>query len=354
MGHSMRRVTLNSLSDIDSLPFDAVIDARSPSEYAEDHLPGAINLPVLDDAQRAQVGTVYVQESRFQARLMGAALVARNAAHHLETALADKPTDFRPLVYCWRGGQRSGSFAMILGQIGWQVGVLDGGWKAWRRLVQDALYNHPFPAPVRVLDGNTGTAKTALLQRVAALGGQVIDLEGLARHRGSLFGLVQGDAQPSQKAFEGALAMAMTRLDPSRPVLVEAESNRIGALSLPPALWQAMQCAERIAISAPLAARADWLTKAYSDITASPDDLTQRLNALSPFQPREVIERWLQWAQNQQFAALASDLMQEHYDPRYARTKLRQGQAPVRMFETDSLDDTAQERLAHQIAAWLG
>jgi len=350
----MRRVTLNSLSEIDTLPFDAVIDARSPSEFAEDHLPGAINLPVLDDAQRARVGTIYVQESRFLARRIGAALVARNAARHLETTLADKPADFRPLVYCWRGGQRSGAFAMILGQIGWQVGLLEGGWKTWRRRVQDAVYNQPFPAPVRVLDGNTGTAKTALLQKVAALGGQVIDLEGMARHRGSLFGLVPGDAQPSQKGFESALAMAMARLDPARPVLVEAESNRIGALRLPPSLWRAMQDAERIEVSAPLSARADWLQQAYADITASPGDLMERLRALSPFHSQAVIARWMTWAQEGAFGALAAELMQEHYDPRYARTKLRQGQTATHIFMTEHLDEPAQQALARRIAAWLG
>ena len=160
-------------------------------------------------------------------------LVARNAARHLEGYLAGKPADYRPLVYCWRGGQRSGSIALILAQIGWRVGVLDGGWRSWRRLVQTALYEAPFPAPVLVLDGNTGTAKTAILHKVAALGGQVLDLEGMARHRGSLFGLAPGDTQPAQKGFESALALAVARLDPTRAVLVEAESNRIGTIRVP-------------------------------------------------------------------------------------------------------------------------
>ena len=351
---AMQRITLSAISDLTTLPFDEVIDVRSPAEYAEDHVPGAVNLPALSNDERARVGTVYVQESRFLARRMGAALVARNVAAHLDGYLADKPADYRPLVYCWRGGQRSGSVAMILGQIGWRVGVLDGGWRAWRRLVQQSLYEVPFAGPVMVLDGNTGTAKTAILHRVAALGGQVIDLEGLARHRGSLFGLVPGDVQPAQKGFESALAQAIAALDPARPVLVEAESNRIGVLRVPPKLWAAMQAAPRIEIAAPLAARAEWLTYAYADVTSDPAELAARITALSPFQPKSTIAEWHALAREAAFAPLAARLMQEHYDPRYARTKLRQGDGPDAVFATHSLDAAAQQALAERIAAYLG
>ncbi|WP_127104872.1 tRNA 2-selenouridine(34) synthase MnmH [Pararhodobacter zhoushanensis] len=350
----MQRVTLTTLSDLFSLPYDEVIDVRSPAEFAEDRVPGAVNLPSLSNEERARVGTVYVQESRFLARRMGAALVARNVASQLEGYLADKPTDYRPLVYCWRGGQRSGSVALILGQIGWRVGVLDGGWRSWRRLVQKALYEEPFPAPVMVLDGNTGTAKTAILHKVAARGGQVIDLEGLARHRGSLFGLVPGDAQPAQKGFESALAETVARLDPSRPVLVEAESNRIGAIRLPPSLWQAMQGAPRIEIDAPLEARAQWLTTAYADITGAPGELAARIAALGPFQSKATIAEWQALAEAGDFTPLAARLMAEHYDPRYARTKLREGAAAEHHLRSERLDDAAQEVLADKIAAVLG
>lgn len=350
----MQRVTLTSIADLASLPFDEVIDVRSPAEFAEDHVPGAINLPVLDDDERARVGIVYVQQSRFLARRMGAALVARNAAEHLEGTLADRPSDYRPLVYCWRGGQRSGSFALILGQIGWRVGVIEGGWRSWRRLVQHALYEMPVAPPLVVLDGNTGTAKTAILQRVAALGGQVIDLEGLARHRGSLFGLVPGDRQPAQKEFESSLALALARLDPKRPVLVEAESNRIGTLRLPPMLWQAMRAAPRIEIAAPLPARAEWLVRAYADVTADGAELAARIESLSPYQPRAVLREWQALASEGEFVALAGRLMQEHYDPRYARTKLRAERAPVAEFAAETMDEAGLDALARHIAAWLG
>ncbi|MCC5987829.1 MAG: tRNA 2-selenouridine(34) synthase MnmH [Pararhodobacter sp.] len=346
------RFVLSALADLDTHGFDAVIDARSPAEFAEAHLPGTINLPVLDDVERARVGTLY-KSSRFEARRLGAALIARNVAAHLEGALAERPARFRPLVYCWRGGQRSGAFALILGQIGWQVSVLEGGWRAWRRLVVQALYDAPFPAPIWLLDGNTGSAKTELLAQVAGLGGQVIDLEALARHRGSVFGLKPGDAQPSQKAFEGALAMAMARLDPTRPVLIEAESNLIGRLRLPPALWQAMQGAPRIEIRAPLAERARYIAQDYAALAADSGALAERLGALAPFHPRARIASWQALAASGETEALATSLMAEHYDPRYARQRKRQP-APLRVLETASLDKGAIMALAHGLQDMLG
>nr|MCU0909115.1 tRNA 2-selenouridine(34) synthase MnmH [Paracoccaceae bacterium] len=260
-------VTLSSLSDLRALPFDTVIDVRSPAEFAEDHIPGAISLPVLSDAERARVGTIYKQDAPFAARKIGAALVARNAATHLEGPLAAMPGGWRPLVYCWRGGQRSGSFAAILREIGWRVDTIVGGYKTWRRLVLTAMHAPALQHRLVVLDGFTGTAKTALLPRLAALGVQVVDLEALAAHRGSLLGAVDR-AQPSQKAWEGALALALAALDPARPVVVEAESSRIGNLSVPPAVWASMRTAPRIEIAAPVAARADYLARAYADLTA--------------------------------------------------------------------------------------
>lgn len=283
-------ITLTSLSDLAAHGFDDIIDVRAPAEYAEDHLPGAISLPVLDDAQRAEVGTIYKQVNPFTARKLGAALVAANAARHLQGPLADKPGGWRPLVYCWRGGQRSGSFAMILGQIGWRVETIAGGYKAWRALVVKALYDTPFPCKVVVLDGNTGSAKTEVLGLLAARGVQVLDLEGLARHRGSLFGGL--GPQPSQKAFDCALAMAMSRLDPGRAVVIEAESSKVGECRLPPEIWKAMQRAPRVAIAAPLSARAEYLTRAYGDLIADTEALAAVIDRLRPAHAAERIAEW--------------------------------------------------------------
>ena len=344
---SIETVTLRAVSDLQRMGFDALIDARAPAEYAEDHLPGAINLPVLDDAERARVGTIYTRQSKFEARKLGAALVARNVARHLDESLAQKPRDFRPLVYCWRGGQRSGAFALILSQVGWRVSVLEGGWRAWRRLVAGALYDSPFPAPVWLLDGNTGTAKTALLQRLAADGVQVIDLEGLARHRGSMFG-AQGE-QPAQKGFESALAVEMAALDPAHPVVIEAESARIGTLRLPPSLWQAMVTAPVIRIEAPLGARAAFLARAYGDLTADGAALAARLAALAPFHPKADLARWQALARERAFEELAAALMAAHYDPAYARIRARAPRPAAHVLETPDLGPEALVAMARRI-----
>ena len=339
-------ITLTSLCDLNALGFDAIIDVRAPSEYGDDHLPGAINLPVLDDAERARVGTIYKQVSPFSARKIGAALVAANAARHLQGALADKPGSWRPLVYCWRGGQRSGSFATILGQIGWRVDTIAGGYKAWRGLVVQALYDQPFLPPMVVLDGNTGSAKTEVLALLAQRGVQVIDLEGLANHRGSLFGAM--GPQPSQRSFEGALALRIARLDPSRPVVVEAESSKVGECRLPPSIWKAMQHAPRIAIATSRAVRAAYLTHAYSDLTVDTDRLAQVIDRLRATHPAERIAAWQALAASGAFEQLAKELMQHHYDPRYEKHRARMD-VSLREINVDDLRPDSLAKLSDQL-----
>ena len=344
----MKRVAPDTLADFRALDADEIIDVRSPGEFAHDHTPGALSLPVLDDAERARVGTIYVQEDPFLARKIGAALVARNTAHHIESVLHDRPGGWRPLVYCWRGGQRSRAFATILSEIGWRVSVLDGGYQRYRRAVRQRVYDAPFPAPLILIDGDTGAAKTAVLERVRALGGQVLDLEGLANHRGSLFGALTAP-QPSQKAFESALAAAIDALDPARPVLVEAESSKIGARILPPALWTAMADAPRLVITAPLEARAAYLARAYGDIADDPARLGALIERLQPFHAKALIEDWRTLAADGALEALAASLMAEHYDPRYARQRTRFEPHVRGRFETERLDADSIDALARAV-----
>ncbi|MDD9717796.1 tRNA 2-selenouridine(34) synthase MnmH [Dinoroseobacter sp. PD6] len=311
-------IALSSLPELTDLPHDEIIDVRSPAEFAEDHVPGAVNLPVLSNAERAEVGTVYVQDSPFKARKMGAALVARNAARHLETHLADKPGAYRPLVYCWRGGQRSGSFAAILQQIGWRAETLQGGYRSYRRLVNAALYDAEFPCPIVLLDGDTGSGKTDILNLLPGLGWQVLDLEGMAHHRGSLLGAYAED-QPAQKGFESALAMALAALNPARPVVVEAESSKIGRINLPPALWSAMRQAPRLVLSVPRAERARYLTRSYGDLLDQPEEMAARLNPLRKLHGHAQVDAWQEMAAAGAFEALAEGLMAVHYDPLYRR-----------------------------------
>ncbi len=332
--------------------FTAIIDVRSPAEYAEDHVPGAINLPVLDDAERARVGAVYVRVSKFEAKKIGAALVARNIARHLEGPLADQPGGFAPLVYCWRGGQRSGAMATVLGQIGWRVETVSGGYKRYRRRVMDALYHHPPGFRAVVLDGDTGAGKTAILQRLAARGVQTLDLEGLAAHRGSVFGAEPNRPQPGQKWFESLLLERIERLDPARPVVIEAESSRIGARQIPPLVWKAMDGAPRIALSAPAAARARYSVSAYPDLTEDPARLEAALERLAPLHGRERVAAWRAQARAGAFEALAEALIREHYDPAYARSRRKRGGRPAwRTVRLETLTAADQERAADAIAA---
>ncbi|MFP4275311.1 MAG: tRNA 2-selenouridine(34) synthase MnmH [Paracoccaceae bacterium] len=339
---------LSSLAALAALPFDEVIDVRSPSEFAEDHLPGALSLPVLSDAERARVGTIYVQQDRFLARKIGAALVARNAAAHLEGPLADRDGGWRPLVYCWRGGQRSGSFASILQQVGWRADTVRGGYRSYRRLVVRALYDTPLPLRLVVVDGGTGTAKTALLQHLRAQGAQTIDLEDLAAHRGSVFGARPG-GQPGQKLFESRLALAMAPLDPARPVFVEAESAKVGERLLPPSLWEAMKSAPRLRLEAPIEARARHLVTAYADLLEDLPALLDVLDRLVPYHGRERVRAWQAMAREGRFAPLAAELVQEHYDPRYTRSAARHA-APLAVLHIPVLDES---RLADAAARAL-
>ncbi len=341
--------SFDNLADLYGHGFDTVIDVRSPSEFAEDHFPGAISLPVLSDAERARVGTIYVQESAFLARKIGAALVARNAAAHIETRLMERDGGWRPLVYCWRGGQRSGSFASILSQIGWRTETVEGGYQRYRRLVSDRLYDRPLGLQVVLLDGNTGTAKTDLLQRLGARGVQVIDLERLAHHRGSLLGAM-ARGQPSQKAFESALALALATVSAERPVVLEAESSRIGDLIVPPQLWAAMKDAPRITIEAPLEARAAYLSDAYADMIKDPDALKARIMPLRTYRGKAVIERWMGLIDEEAFRMLASELMEHHYDPAYAKSRAGKGGSRLGVVRAASLDVAGREEAADRIA----
>ncbi|MCI3133777.1 tRNA 2-selenouridine(34) synthase MnmH [Phenylobacterium aquaticum] len=328
--------------------YDAILDVRSPGEFAEDHMPGAENLPVLDDAERAEVGTIYVQQSRFLARRIGAAHVARNIARHLEGALADRPASFRPLIYCWRGGQRSNAMATILSQVGWPVTLLTGGYKTYRRTVTARLYEEAQNLRLVLLDGHTGTAKTEILGRLAARGLQTLDLEGLAAHRGSLFGAI-GREQPSQKMFESRLLAELDALDPARPIFVEAESSKIGERMTPPVIWKAMQAAPRVEITAPLDARARYLVTAYGDIIRNPVELDAAFARLPVYPGQKRLENWRGLAGAGAFEELASALMEHHYDPAYDRSARKDQRPRLGVIALSDLSAGSQERAADEI-----
>jgi len=295
------------------------VDVRSPSEFAEDHIPGAENRPVLDDAERARIGTMYAKESGFAAKRAGAALVARNIAAMLEGPFAGKPRGWAPVVYCWRGGQRSRSLAHLLNEIGWRAVQLEGGYRAWRRHVIAQLDLLPSRFQFAVICGLTGSGKSRLLDALAAVGAQVLDLEALAKHRGSLLGDLPDEGQPTQKRFDSELAVALERFDPRRLVYVESESKKIGTVQVPDALLAAMRAAPCIRVDLPLALRVALLKHEYAHYLADPATLSARLAHLVPLHGRKTIERWNAAAAAGDWDTVVGELLAQHYDPTYAR-----------------------------------
>ncbi|MDQ5850164.1 MAG: tRNA 2-selenouridine(34) synthase MnmH [Pseudomonadota bacterium] len=327
---------------MDFKAFDAVIDARTPSEYALDHIPGAISAPVLDDAERATVGTLYKQVSPFDAKKLGAALIARNVARHVETLFAGKDGAWRPLVYCWRGGKRSGAMAHILREIGWDAQTLPGGYKAYRKWVVEELEKAPEQIEFRVIHGPTGSGKSRLLEALARAGAQVLDLEKLAAHRGSVLGDLPGQPQPSQKRFESLLLHELSRFD-SRAVFVEGESKKIGDLHVPEALMDRMRASPCVRLETSLDTRVALLLDEYRHFRADPTSLGAQLDCLASLHGRDRVGEWKSLAARGEWRDFVARLLLEHYDPAYRRSSTQNfahlAQAPS--LRIDSPDDSA-------------
>ena len=303
--------------------FDEFIDARTPAEFEEDHIPGAVNCPVLDNEQRVIVGTIYKQRSAFEARRIGGAMVAENIARHLRERFHDKPKDWRPLVYCWRGGQRSGSFVTWLRLVGWDACQLEGGYKNWRRMVVDELLTLPLKFDFRVICGATGSGKTRVLEALAAQGAQVLDLEQLAAHKGSVLGALPDRPQPTQKAFETALFGVLRGLDPARPVFVEAESRKIGRIQVPEGLIERMRASACIAIEASREARLEFLVRDYAYLGDDVSDLQRKIDFLKGLQANETLAHWKTLAERRELPTLFAEFIDKHYDPLYQRSQNR-------------------------------
>ena len=333
--------------------FDAILDARSPQEFAEDHLPGARSLPVLGDAERAYIGTIYKEQSPFEAKRQGAVLVSRNIAHHLESALAGKPKAWRPLVYCWRGGKRSAALAHVLREVGWDAHTLEGGYRAYRRWIVEQLARLPGELRFRVVHGATGSGKSRLLRALARSGAQVLDLEALAAHRGSVLGELPGRPQPPQKLFESRLYAALATLEPSRPVYVEGESRRIGQLQVPEALIQAMRAAECVLLEADVPTRVALLSEEYRHFFTAREALDAQLDCLVGLHGRERVQSWKALAARGAWQELVARLLEEHYDPAYRRSAQRNfARLPqARVLRVAEPGAACFERLARELAA---
>jgi tRNA 2-selenouridine synthase len=332
--------------------FDAIIDVRSPAEYAEDHIPGAISAPVLDDAERARVGTLYKQVSAFDAKKTGAALVAKNISQHVDALFRDKPKSWHPLVYCWRGGKRSGAMAHILREVGWNAETLEGGYKAYRRWVVQQLEELPGGLEFRVIHGPTGSGKSRLLAALKRAGAPVLDLEDLAAHRGSVLGNLPGRPQPSQKMFESLLLQELANLGAERPVFVEGESKKIGELQVPEALIGAMRASACVLLEADRAARVALLMDEYRHFFADPAALAAQLDCLVRLHGHERVAAWKALAAGGDWEALVARLLEEHYDPAYRRSAQRNfPRLPeARVLRVAAPDEAAFADMARELA----
>ncbi|MBY0464676.1 MAG: tRNA 2-selenouridine(34) synthase MnmH [Burkholderiales bacterium] len=298
--------------------FDTVIDARTPAEFELDHVPGAENWPSLDNEQRIVIGTMYKQVNAFEAKKRGAAMVFHNIAAHVDRAVIDKPKGWRPLVYCWRGGNRSGAMAWALGAIGFQVTLIEGGYKAWRAELVLDMVRRVSPLSFRVVCGPTGCGKTRLLHALAAQGAQVLDLEALARHRGSVLGHLPGKPQPTQKHFDTLIWSALRDFDPAYPVFVESESKKVGNLRVPDALMDAMRASPCIDLQLPDDERVALLLEDYDYLVTDPVYFCDRLHALTELRGKSVVAGWVDLVNQGRIADVFRDLLLTHYDPGYA------------------------------------
>ena len=327
---------------------DLIIDVRSPSEYADDHIVGSVNKPSLSDDERAQVGTLYKQKSAFEARKIGAALTARNIAHHIETSFLDRSADFTPLIYCWRGGQRSRAVAKIFSEIGWTSYVLDGGYKQYRKQVMDSLDNLPSQFNFVIIASHTGSAKTKLLHILSERGAQIIDLEGLASHKGSVLG--SGDTpQPSQKYFESLIAYELQHLDPAKPVFLESESAKIGNVHIPKLFWQQMISSPLVMIETPRSERARYLISEYQNLMSDTSLLSALISGMKQRHGIEKTAKWRGFLDDENWLALAEILLEEHYDPAYSHSVLRHGREVAMTLSQDNCSEDCLSKTAEII-----
>ena len=331
--------------------FDTLVDARSESEYSLDHLPGALNWPTLHDEERKTIGTLYKQVNAFEAKKRGAALAARNIAGHIEQHMLEKPKDWAPLAYCWRGGKRSGSLALVLDQIGFRVSLIEGGYKAFRAAMLEDLAARAQGLNFQVVCGTTGSGKTRLLQTLAQIGAQVLDLEELAKHRSSVLGAIPGVPQPSQKRFDTLVWEKIRTLDPARTVYVESESKKVGNVAIHPVLVNAMRTSPCVLIDLSLEERVKLLLEDYAFFVEHPPQFCLRLDALTAQRGKAVIEEWKKSVMRGDLAGVVRALLADHYDPVYLQSMQRnfQGFSTARTFLLPDRHAHAMQTVARAI-----
>lgn len=293
------------------------VDVRSEGEYAEATIPGSVNIPLLHDEERAMVGTTYRRQGPGPARRQGLLLVSPKLPQKV-AALDFAAGGKNPVLFCWRGGDRSKSMAAVLDAMGYQVYRVIGGFKAYRLYVNEYLAHETIPHRAVVLHGLTGVGKTEVLQRLCAEGIPALDLEGLARHRGSAFGKIGQPSSPSQKMFEAMIVHILTRCEKRGVIVVECESRRIGNLSVPPPVMASMARGYRVLLYTSLANRVERINRAYTggpgrnvaELQRSVASLERRLGCRRVAELNGLLEEM-------EFDRVVSFLLKDYYDPLY-------------------------------------
>jgi tRNA 2-selenouridine synthase len=319
-----------------------IIDVRSPQEYADDHIIGSINLPVLYDEEYELIGRIYKEKSAFEANKTGAQLVMKNISTHLGCSLKEYDKRKKLIFYCKRGGNRSFSFFTVCGKIGWKCGVISGGYKSYRKFVIERIEKLSQCNEFIIISGRTGNGKTRILNLLELKGLQVIDLEGLACHRGSILGSYTDKPQPTQKHFESKIFETIRKCQFNQIVFVESESRKIGNLSIPDQFFSSIYNSRLIKIENSLKHRVDFLIREYPNLMEDQAAIFDLVNLLRKRIPKEDILRIEKYITNREFKKLASNLLSIHYDKSYDKSMLQRIGKFVKQFNLDcGVEDAA-------------
>ena len=329
--------------------FDTIIDVRSPLEFAEDHIVGAINCPVLSDLERQKVGTIYKKESSFKAKIIGSSLTAKNIAFHIENKFMEKKGSWQPLIYCWRGGQRSKAFSIVLSEVGWRTNQLKGGYKEYRNQVINFLDNIGPKLKITLISGKTGSAKTKILKSIENEGGQILDLEGLANHKGSLLGKIPDLIQPSQKFFESLIFNKIQNLNLKDKIYIEAESSKIGNIHIPKSIWKKMIKSPRIEISANVELRAKFLVSDYDYMCNNPTLINPIIKGLKNRLSKELFDEWTNLIDRKKWFDLTKSFLENHYDPSYSSNTIKNDRKVIKKITATSLNNSDIKDIAKKI-----
>ena len=329
-----------------SKKYDTIIDVRSPSEFEIDHIVGAINCPILYDDERQKVGTIYKQISSFKAKIIGSSLSAKNIAFHIEKEFLEKKGSWKPLIYCWRGGQRSKAFSIVLSEVGWRTYQLSGGYKEYRNDIIKYLDNIGMKLKIILISGKTGSAKTKILHSIRDQGAQILDLEGLARHKGSLLGAIPNLKQPSQKFFESLLFYEINKLNLKKNIFIEAESSKVGNVHIPKSIWSNMILSKRIEVVADVNTRAKFLIDDYQYMCKNPILIKPMIKGLKSRLSNNLIDSWEKLIDEKKWFELTKSFLENHYDSSYSSNTIKNDRKVIREVQATTLNNDDIKNIA--------